>query len=136
MHIGLFPFAVAWMNLSTNGTTLQNSRRIGAPVKEPTTKESTIKHPAKGKKSLVRRVAKRTFDVPVDGIQLVKQGQPIAKLVPTDYQVALSQAKAAFEQAKARLGQSQAQLIQAVAQLKEAQVQAKSGIPACKRAGE
>ena len=124
MHIGLFPFAVAWMNLSTNGTTLQNSRRIGAPVKEPTTKESTIKHPAK--KWLVQRVAERTSDVPVDDNQLVKQGQPIAKLVPTDYQVALSQAKAAFEQAKARLVQSQAQLIQAAAQLKEAQVQAKA----------
>jgi hypothetical protein len=124
MHIGLFPFAVAWMNLSTNGTTLQNSKRFGAPVKEPTTKESTIKHPAKGKKSLVRRVAKRTFDVPADDDQSVKQGQPIAKLVPIDCQVALSQAEAAFEQAKARLVQSQAQLIQAVAQLKEAQAKA------------
>ena len=88
MHIGLYPFAVALMNLST--------------------------------------VAERTSDVPVDDNQLDKQGQPIAKLVPTDYQVALSQAKAAFEQAKARLVQSQAQLIQAVAQLKEAQVQAEA----------
>ena len=40
--------------------------------------------------------------------QLVKQGQPIAKLVPGEYHMALSQAKAAFEQAQARLVQSQA----------------------------
>ena len=106
------------MNLSTNGTT-SNSGGLSRS-------KSDNQAPGKGKKSLVRKVAERTFDVPVDDNQLVKQGQPIGKLVPTDYQVALSQAKAAFEQAKARLVQSQAQLIQAVAQLKEAQVQAKA----------
>jgi len=119
MHIGLFPFAIAWMNLSTNGTTLQDSRRIRVPVKE-----STIKPPAKGKKSLVRWVAETTSEVPMNDNQLVKQAQPITKLVPREYKMALSQAKAAFEQAKARLVQSQALLIQAEAQLKQAEAKA------------
>ena len=107
MHIGLFPFAVAW-NLSTNGTALQNSSRIRALIKEPTTKESTTKPPAKGKKSLVRWAAETTSEVLADDNQLVKQGQPIAKLDPRDFQVALAQAKAGFEQAKAQLAQSRA----------------------------
>ena len=124
MYIGLFPFAVAWMNLSTNGTTQQDSSRIRALIKEPTTKASTTKPPAKGKKSLVRRVAETTFEALVDDNQLVKQGQPIAKLDPRDRQVALAQAKAGFEQAKAQLARSQAQLIQADTQLKQAQAKA------------
>src|SRR5271165_5569961 len=106
MHIGLMPFAVAW-NLSTNVTALQNSSRIRALIKEPTTKASKTKPPTKGKKSLVRWVAKTTSELLVDDNQLVKQAQ----------------AKAGFEQAKAQLAQSQAQLIQADAQLKQVQAQ-------------
>jgi multidrug efflux pump subunit AcrA (membrane-fusion protein) len=122
MHIGLFPYLVS-MNPSTNGTLLQDSSRIRALIKEPTTKESTTKPPAKGKKSLVRWVAETTSEVLADDNQLVKQGQPIAKLDPRDFQVALAQAKTGFEQAKAQLAQSRAQLIQANAQLKQAQAQ-------------
>ena len=114
------PFAVAW-NLSTNVTALQNSSRIRALIKEPTTKASKTKPPTKGKKSLVRWVAETTSEVLVYDNQLVKQGQPIATLDPRDCQVALAQAKAGFEQAKAQLARSQAQLIQADAQLKQAQ---------------
>jgi multidrug efflux pump subunit AcrA (membrane-fusion protein) len=125
MHIGLFPFAVAW-NLSTNRTTLQNSRRIRALIKEPTTKASKAKPPTKGKKSWIRWVAETTSELLLDDNRLVKQGQPMAKPDPRDFQVALSQAKAGFEQAKAQLAQSQAQLIQADAQLKQAQAQAKA----------
>jgi multidrug efflux pump subunit AcrA (membrane-fusion protein) len=125
MHVGLFPFAVAW-NLSTNRMTLQNSRRIRALIKEPTTKASKTKPPTKGKKSLVRWVAETTSELLVDDNQLVKQAQPIAKPDSRDYQVALAQAKAGFEQAKAQLAQSQAQLILADAQLKQAQAQAKA----------
>jgi TetR/AcrR family transcriptional regulator, transcriptional repressor for nem operon len=70
MHIGLFPFAVAW-NLSTNRTALQNSRRIRALIKEPTPKASKTKPPTKGKKSLVRWVAETTSELLVDDNQLV-----------------------------------------------------------------
>ena len=125
MHIGLMPFAVAW-NLSTNVTALQNSSRIRALIKEPTTKASKTKPPTKGKKSLVWWVAKTTSELLVDDNQLVKQAQPIAKPDSRDYQVALAQAKAGFEQAKAQLAQSQAQLIQADAQLKQVQAQVKA----------
>jgi multidrug resistance efflux pump len=111
MHIGLFPFAVAW-NLSTNKIILQNSRRIRALIKEPTTQAS------KTKKSWIRWVAETTSEVLVDDKRVMKQAQPIAKPDPRDYQVALAQAKAGLEQAKAQLAQSQAQLIQADAQLK------------------
>jgi len=126
MHIGLCPFAVASMSLSTNVTTLQDSSRIRALIKEPTTKESKTKPQAKDKKSLVRWVAKTTSEVLVDDNQLVKQGQSIAKVDPRDFQAVLAQAKAGFERAKAQLAQSQAQLIQSDAQLKQAQVQAKA----------
>ena len=119
MHIGLFPLAVAW-NLSANRMTLQNSRRIRALIKEPTTKAS------KTKKSWIRWVAETTSEVLLDDNQLVKQAQPIAKPDSRDYQVALAQAKAGFEQAKAQLAQSQAQLIQADAQLKQVQAQVKA----------
>jgi membrane fusion protein (multidrug efflux system) len=70
------------------------------------------------------RVAGTISELLVDDNQLVKQGQPIAKLDPKDFQVALAQAKASLEQAKAQLGQSQAQLIQTDAQLKQARAQA------------
>jgi multidrug efflux pump subunit AcrA (membrane-fusion protein) len=125
MHIGLMPFAVAW-DLSTNVTSLQNSSRIRALIKEPTTKASKTKRPTKGKKSLVRWVAKTTSELLVDDNQLVKQAQPITKPDSRDYQAALAQAKTGFEQAKAQLAQSQAQLIQADAQLKQVQAQFKA----------
>ena len=122
MHIGLFPFAVALVNLSTNVTTPEDSSRIRAL----TTKKSMTKPPAKGKSSLVRRVAETTSEVLVGDDRLVKPGQPIAKLDSRDFQVALAQAKAGFERAKAQFEQSQARLIEAVAQLKQAQMQAKA----------
>ena len=109
MHIGLYPFAVALMNLSTNVTTLEDSSQIRAL----TTKKSMTKPPAKGKSWLVRRAAETTSEVLVDDDQLVKQGQPIAKLGSRDCQVALAQAKAGFERAKAQFAQSQARLIEA-----------------------
>lgn len=116
MHIDLYLFAVAQMNLSTNVTTLEDSSRIRAL----TTKKSMTKPPAKGKSWLVRRVAETTSKILVDDDQLVKQGQPIAKLDSRDCHRALAQAKAGFERAKAQFAQSQAQLIQADAQLKQA----------------
>jgi membrane fusion protein (multidrug efflux system) len=70
------------------------------------------------------RVAGTISEVLVEDNQLVKQGQPIAKLDPKNFQVALAQAKASLEQARAQLGQSQAQLIQTDAQLKQARAQA------------
>ncbi|HYY26877.1 MAG TPA: HlyD family secretion protein [Chthoniobacterales bacterium] len=72
------------------------------------------------------RVAGTISKILVDDNQFVKQGQPIAKLDPRDYQVALTQAKASFEQAKAQLAQSQAQLIQADAELKYTRAQAEA----------
>ena len=72
MHIGLFPFAVASMNLSPNVTTLEDSNRIRAL----TTKKSITKPPAIGKKSSIRWVAETTSEVLVDDNQLVKQEQP------------------------------------------------------------
>ena len=72
MHIGLFPFAVASMNLSPNVTTLEDSSRIRAL----TTKKSITKPPAIGKKSSIRWVAETTSEVLVDDNQLVKQEQP------------------------------------------------------------
>jgi membrane fusion protein, multidrug efflux system len=155
------------MNPSTNGAALQDASRVRALSKERTTKESTTKLQAKGKKSFVRwlalpvvilvvvtgvwywlyssqfeetddayvtghehpvsfRVAGTISEVLVDDNQFVKQGQPIAKLDPRDYQAALTQAKASFEQAKAQLAQSQAQLVQADAQLKQARAQAEA----------
>jgi multidrug efflux pump subunit AcrA (membrane-fusion protein) len=121
MHIGLFPFAVALVNLSTNVTTPEDSSRIRALTKKSMTKPS-----AKGKSSLVRRVAETTSEVLVGDDRLVKPGRPIAKLDSRDRQVALAQAKAGFERAKAQFAQSQARLIEAVAQLKQAQMQAKA----------
>ena len=72
MHIGLFPFPVASMNLSPNVTTLEDSSRIRAL----TTKKSITKPPAIGKKSSIRWVAETTSEVLVDDNQLVKQEQP------------------------------------------------------------
>jgi paraquat-inducible protein B len=121
MHTGFFPFAVALVNLSTN-TTLEDSSRIRAL----TAKKSMTKLPAKGKSWLVRRVAETTSEILVDDDRFIKQGQPIAKLDSTDWQVALAQAKAGFDRAKAQFAQSHARLIEADAQLKQAQLQAKA----------
>ena len=121
MHIGLFPFALSLVNLSTNVTTPEDSSRIRAF----TTKKSMTKPPAKDKSWLVRRVAETTSEVLVDDDRLVKQRQPIAKLDSRDCQVALAQAKAGFERAKAQFAQSHARLIEARAQLEQAQAQAK-----------
>jgi len=45
------------MNPSTNGTTLQDSNRVSALIKEAPTEQPITKPPAKGKKSLVRWLA-------------------------------------------------------------------------------
>ena len=155
------------MNPSTNGTTLQARNRLRAPIPEPPAGGSRTLPPAKGKKSLARRLALPvvilvltagawywqyssqfeetddayitghehpvSFRVPgtisevlVDDNQLVKQGEPIARLDPRDYQVALAGAKASLDQAKAQLAQSQAQRVQADAQLNQAKAQAEA----------
>ena len=62
----------------------------------------------------------------MDDNQLVKQGEPIARLDPRGYQVALAGAKASLDQAKAQLAQSQAQRVQADAQLNQAKAQAEA----------
>jgi membrane fusion protein (multidrug efflux system) len=72
------------------------------------------------------RVAGTISDVLVDDNQLVKQGEPIARLDPKDYQVALTQARASQQQAEAQLTQSRAALIQSEAQLTQAKAQADS----------
>jgi membrane fusion protein (multidrug efflux system) len=72
------------------------------------------------------RIAGTISEVLADDNRFVKQGQPLAKLDPRDYQVALTQAKASFEQAKDQLANSQAQLVLADAELKYARAQAES----------
>ena len=72
------------------------------------------------------RVPGTISEVLVDDNQLVKQGEPIARLDPRDYQVALAGAKATLDQTKAQLVQSQAQQIQAGAQLNQAKAQAEA----------
>jgi membrane fusion protein (multidrug efflux system) len=72
------------------------------------------------------RVPGTISDVLVDDNQLVKQGEPIARLDPKDFQVALTQARASLQQAEAQLAQSRAALIQSNAQLIEAKAQADS----------
>jgi membrane fusion protein (multidrug efflux system) len=70
------------------------------------------------------RVPGTISEVLVDDNQVVKQGEPIARLDPRDYQVALAGAKATLDQTKAQLVQSQAQQVQAGAQLNQAKAQA------------
>jgi membrane fusion protein (multidrug efflux system) len=72
------------------------------------------------------RVAGTISEVLVDDNQLVTQGEPIAKLDPKDYEVALTQARASLRQAEAQLAQSRAALIQSDAQLTQAKAQADS----------
>jgi len=72
------------------------------------------------------RVAGTISEVLVDDNQLVKQRDPIAKLDPKDYEVALTQAKASLQQAQAQLAQSRAAVVQSDAQLTQARAQADS----------
>jgi membrane fusion protein, multidrug efflux system len=72
------------------------------------------------------RVAGTISEVLVDDNQLVKQGEPIARLDPKDYEVALTQARASLQQAEAQLAQSRAAVIQSDAQLTQAKAQAES----------
>ena len=72
------------------------------------------------------RISGRISEVLVDDYQSVKQGEPIARLDPRDYQVSLAQAKANFDEAKAQLGEKQAQLVEANAGLKFAQAEAEA----------
>jgi membrane fusion protein, multidrug efflux system len=72
------------------------------------------------------RVAGTISEVLVDDNQLVKQGEPIARLDPKDYEVALTQARASLRQAEAQLAQSRAALIQSDAQLTQSKAQADS----------
>jgi membrane fusion protein (multidrug efflux system) len=72
------------------------------------------------------RVPGTISEVLVDDNQLVKQGEPIARLDPKDFQVALTQARASLQQAEAQLAQSRAALIQSDAQLTQAKAQADS----------
>jgi len=62
----------------------------------------------------------------VDDNQLVKKGQPVARLDPRDYEVQLEQARASLEQAQAQLAQSEAQIAQADAQRQQSIGQADS----------
>jgi len=72
------------------------------------------------------RVAGTISEVLVDDNQLVKQGEPIARLDPKDYEVALTQARASLQQAEAQLAQSRAAVIQSDAQLTQSKAQADS----------
>jgi membrane fusion protein, multidrug efflux system len=62
----------------------------------------------------------------VDDNWHVTAGQPLLKLDPRDYQVALTQARANYSQAKAQLVQANTQIPLAEAQLAQAQAQADS----------
>jgi membrane fusion protein (multidrug efflux system) len=72
------------------------------------------------------RVAGTISEVLVDDNQLVTQAEPIAKLDPKDYEVALTQARASLQQAEAQLAQSRAAVIQSDAQLTQSRAQADS----------
>ena len=70
------------------------------------------------------RVAGTISEVLVDDNQVLKRGDPIARLDPRDYEVALTQARAGYLQAQAQLLQANAQLPLVEAQLAQAQAQA------------
>jgi membrane fusion protein, multidrug efflux system len=72
------------------------------------------------------RVTGTVEEVLVDDNWHVAAGQPLLKLDPRDYQVALTQARADYLQAKARLLQASAQIPLTEAQLAQAQAQADS----------
>ena len=50
------------------------------------------------------KVAGRVAEVDVDLGSIVKQGQVVARLIPTDYELRVRQAEAALVQARVRLG--------------------------------
>ena len=70
------------------------------------------------------RVPGTISEVLVDDNQLMKKGDPIARLDPRDFEVALAQARANHLQAKAQLLQATAQIPLVEAQLVQAQAQA------------
>ncbi|HYY26850.1 MAG TPA: HlyD family secretion protein [Chthoniobacterales bacterium] len=70
------------------------------------------------------RVAGTISEVLVEDNQVVKKGDPIARLDPRVYEVALAQARASYLQAKAQLEQVKAQVPIVQAQLAQAQAQA------------
>ncbi|MBV9878057.1 MAG: HlyD family secretion protein [Verrucomicrobia bacterium] len=72
------------------------------------------------------RVTGTVQQVLVDDNWHVTAGQPLLKLDPRDYQVALTQARASYLQAKAQLVQANAQIPLVEAQLTQAQAQADS----------
>jgi membrane fusion protein, multidrug efflux system len=72
------------------------------------------------------RVTGTVQEVLVDDNWHVTAGQPLLKLDPRDYQVALTQARADYLQAKAQLLQASAQVPLVEAQLAQAQAQADS----------
>ena len=72
------------------------------------------------------RVAGTISEVLVDDNQLLKKGDPIARLDPRDFEVALVQARAQHLQAKAQLQQASVQIPLVEAQLAQAQAQADS----------
>jgi len=70
------------------------------------------------------RVAGTISEVLIDDNQLVKEGDPIARLDPRDYEVALAQARAGYQQAQAQQLQASAQIPLFEAQLAQARAQA------------
>src|SRR5260370_1880791 len=72
------------------------------------------------------RVSGTISEVLVDDTQLLKKGDPIARLDPRDFEVALVQARAQHLQAKAQLQQASVQIPLVEAQLAQARAQADS----------
>ena len=72
------------------------------------------------------RVSGTISEVLVDDNQLLKKGDPIARLDPRDFEVALVQARAQHLQAKAQLQQASVQIPLVEAQLAQARAQADS----------
>ncbi len=70
------------------------------------------------------RVTGTISEVLIDDNQMLKTGQPIARLDPRDFEVQLKEVQADLERAKGQLIQSQAQIVQTEAQLGQAEAQA------------
>ena len=69
------------------------------------------------------RVSGTISEVLIDDNELVKPGQPLARLDPRDFEVQVKQAEADLGTARAELGEVEAQIAQADAQLEQAQAQ-------------
>ena len=69
------------------------------------------------------RVSGTISEVLIDDNELVKPGQPLARLDPRDFEVQVKQAEANLGTARAELGEVEAQIAQADAQLEQAQAQ-------------